>query len=147
MRGMCGNVPMSHAEFINSMPHSMGEKMDFIGNLASQYIPHKEIAARASRLAASGFWTSRKRLIPLKHLIGLIMGPIYTWKKTYKYLLVYRKGEGHSIDTSTIFFNALVLFTCRGIPPQTAASCMCILTELFRSYSERNRRWRSKMII
>jgi hypothetical protein len=147
LRGMCGNVPTSYADFINSMSHSKDEEIDAILNLAAQYIPHKGIAARASKLAASGFWTSRKRLVPLKHLIGLIIGPIYTWKKTYVSLSISHQGQGHSIDRSTVFLNALVLLTCHGIPSQSAASCICILIVLYQSYSERNRRWKSKMII
>jgi len=147
LRGMWGSVPMSHADFINSVSHSKGEEKDTISNLVAKYIPHKELAARASRLAACGFWTSKKRLVPLKHVIGLVMGPLFTWKKTYGSLLVSHQSQGHSIDASTIFFNALVLLTCRGIPPQTAASWMCIFIVFYQSYAERNRRWKSKMII
>lgn len=147
LRGMCGNAPMSHVDFINSISRSNVEDIGLIANLSSMYEPHKEIAARASRLAACGFWTSRKRLVPMKHLVGLIIGPIYTWNKTYCSLFCQHQGQLHAIDTLTILFNVLVLLTCHGIPPQSAASCLCILLVVYQSYSDRAKRWKSKMII
>ena len=140
MRGMARAVPTSHADLFH-------ESTNAAAHLADTFMTHTEIIAYASKLTACNLWTSNNLFVPLKHLIGLLIGPSNAWVSATALIFDKNIPLPHSNALRSMICNALVLITCRGIPSLSAASCLCMIFSCYQFLSTRTKNWKSKMSI
>ena len=113
-----------------------------IAKLAKLHSSHQEMVTMTSKLAASGFWTSRSFIGPTIHLLGVIF-LIPTWHSIA--LLAATPTLEHSKVLQSLPLNLVSLFLCRGIPSLTAAAIVGSSITIYQYYMLKYHTWRLKM--
>lgn len=141
MRGMFKTIATSHADFFR-------DSSDVTARLASRFMTHKDAVAFASKLTACSLWTSSSMFVPMKHLVGLTIGPMNVW------ISVINSISGKHVVPlpcakafKRTIFNALILVTCTGIPSLSAAAFLCMVVSFYETIYARKKRWKSKMLV
>lgn len=140
MRGVLGTIPSNHTDFFR-------DSTDVIAHLASSFMTHKDIVASASKLTACSLWTCSNLFVPIKHMVGLAIGPMNVWISAIHFMTGKDITLSRTNASRRIIFNALVLVTCTGIPSLSAAACLCMVASCFQTYYARKKHWKSKMSI
>jgi len=149
LRGLIAQVHMSHTDFSGAhgarWQMKAGQNVPNIANLADRFMTHREAAAFSSRLSACGFWSAKSWFAPLKHLVGLFIGPVSTWF-AYSTLVIQTRS---SVPSSWYYIgvpvNILTLLLCKGIPSLSAAASLGVIISTHYVVSNRKNKWRNKM--
>ncbi len=121
------------------------DHLDIIA-MAQRHLSHKKIIGVTSKLAASGFWTSKNLTGPVIHLFGLI-SVLPTWYLLSSFILKAAPKVSHTSLTASLPFNLFTIFFCRGIPSLTASAGLGILVATYKFYTVKHRNWISKVAI
>lgn len=143
IRGLLGQDHV-HTD-ISGMKMKADESIHNLAILAERYMTHRENAVFASRLAACGFWTSDQKLAPLKHLAGLVLGPVTTWYTSYTDLFQAKNTVPSMYHWGGLLFNIMVVIFCKGIPSLSAAALLCALTSTSSAFATRRIKYKNKM--
>ena len=143
IRGLLGQDHV-HTD-ISGMKMKADESIHNLAILAERYMTHRENAVFASRLAACGFWTSDQKLAPLKHLAGLVLGPVTTWYTSYTDLFQAKNTVPSMYHWGGLLFNTMVVIFCKGIPSLSAAALLCALTSTSSAFATRRIKYKNKM--
>ncbi len=144
-----GILTQVHADnYVSDMKLVTNESMNHLAMLAEKHMTHQEHTVYASRLAACGFWTTTHKLAPLKHLLGLLLGPIFPFCTSCRNIMYPNKEP---VPTSyywmSLVLNLAVLNFCRGIPQLTAAALIALLLCALNALVIGSRRTMNKMSI
>mmetsp|Transcript_9591 Transcript_9591/g.14365 ORF Transcript_9591/g.14365 Transcript_9591/m.14365 type:complete len:1234 (-) Transcript_9591:45-3746(-) len=145
LRGIMGSVHLSHSDVIESI---QGERSSALFTLVEAYSDqHIEAVASSSKLTACGLWTAKSFVAPIKHLCGLVIGPIYTWCIFYLYSFQKRTRGTSAYFIGAIAGNLIALISCRGIPSLAAAAFVGILIAARCTMLQKASEWKTRMSI